>query len=78
MVNDSYSLLGLMLGYFKNQIPFDIVASTNSVTLGDASNVGISFVLPATEILKVLNSKEAQQERDSYIAKLTPSQKINK
>jgi hypothetical protein len=66
-VGDSYSLLGLMLGYFENARPFEAVAPTNSVWLGDTSNIGISYVLPASEILKVLQSKEAQQERDADI-----------
>lgn len=67
MVGDAYSLLGLMLGFVPNERPFETVAPTNNVWLGDASNVGISYVLPASEILKVLNSKEAQQQRDADI-----------
>lgn len=67
MLGESYSLLGLMLGFVPNERPFETVGPTNSVLLGDTSNVGISYVLPASEILKVLNSKEAQQQRDADI-----------
>ncbi len=78
-MGDSYSLMGMMLGSFQNERPFEIVtAPTNSVFLGDTSNVGISFVLPAAEILKVLNSKEAQQERDDFIAKRTLELNLHK
>jgi hypothetical protein len=78
-VGDSYSLMGLMLGSVQNERPFEIVtAPTNSVFLGDTSNVGISFVLPASEILKVLNSKEAQHERDDFIAKRTLELNLHK
>jgi hypothetical protein len=69
-LGESYSLLGLMLGFVPNQRPFETVSSTSSVLLGDTSNVGISYVLPASEILKVLNSKEAQQQRDANIQRM--------
>jgi hypothetical protein len=67
MLGESFFLLGLMLGFVPNQRPFETVSPTNSVLLGDPSNIGISYVLPASEILKVLNSKEAQQQRDADI-----------
>jgi hypothetical protein len=66
-VGESYVLLGVMLGFVRNEIPFENVAQTDSVFFGDPSNIGISYVLPASEILKVLNSKEAQQQRDEDI-----------
>ena len=74
MIGESYSLLGLMLAFVSNERPFDTVAPTANVWFGDASNIGISYVLPASEILRVLNSKEAQQQRDADIqAKNNPA-----
>jgi hypothetical protein len=74
MIGDSYSLLGLMLAFVPNERPFDTVAPTANVWFGDPSNIGISYVLPAAEIVKVLNSKEAQQQRDADIqAKSRPT-----
>jgi len=72
-LGESYSLLGLMLGFVSNQRPFETVSPTNSVLFGEPSNIGISYVLPASEILKVLNSKEAQQERDQHVQADTKS-----
>jgi hypothetical protein len=67
ILGESYLLLGVMLGFVQNERPFQAVAPANTVLLGDTSNVGISYVLPAAEILKVLNSKEAQEQRDRDI-----------
>ena len=66
VLQESYPLLGVMLGYVKNAIPFEVTPA-DSVLIGDTSNVGVSFVLPASEILKVLNSKEAQKQRDDRL-----------
>jgi Trypsin-like peptidase domain len=67
IAGDQWSFLGLMIGFVANQRPFDMVSPTVSGFIGDASNVGISYVLPAAEILKVLNSKEAQEQRDAEV-----------
>jgi Trypsin-like peptidase domain len=66
ILGESYSLLGIMLGYFTNLRPIE-VNPTNTLWIGDAENVGISYVLPAYEIMKVLNSKAAQEQRDADI-----------
>ncbi len=71
---ESYSLLGLMMGFVTNERPFETMGPTNSVLLGDLSNVGISYVLPASEILRVLNSKDAQRLRDADIQLLKDKQ----
>jgi hypothetical protein len=76
MAGESYSLLGVMLGYVQNERPFDI-APTDSGFIGDSSNVGISYVLPASEILKVLNSKDAQAQRDADIQKRIAAMKTS-
>jgi Trypsin-like peptidase domain len=65
---EAYSLLGVMLGYVKNGRPFE-VSQTNSVLVGDTANVGISYVLPASEILKILDSPAAQKQRDELLQK---------
>lgn len=68
MLGEAYYLFGLMLAFVPNQRPFETVGPTTTGYIGDSSNIGISYVLPASEILKVLNSKEAQQQRDADIA----------
>jgi hypothetical protein len=71
-LTESYSLLGIMLGYFQNKIPIE-VNPTNTMRVGDDSNIGISFVLPAYEIMKVLNSKAVQEQRDANLKEFLKS-----
>jgi len=66
-VGSSFRLLGLMLGFFSNMRQAEIV-DTRTVIGGDPSNIGISFVLPASTIRKVLDSAELQRLRDSDIS----------
>lgn len=68
-----FHLLGLMLGYFSNMRQADIV-ETRSVVGGDPSNIGISYILPAAAIRKVLDSAPLQQLRDQTIKALPPHQ----
>lgn len=65
-----YHLLGLMLGYFSNTRQADVVES-RTVTAVDPSNIGISFVLPAATIRKVLDSDPLQRRRDEAIKALS-------
>lgn len=67
MLGESYRLLGIMLASVQNQRPFQVVTPNASGFIGDSSNVGISYVLPADEITKILNSKELQKLRDDDI-----------
>ena len=62
-------LLGLMLGYFPNVIKAETI-DTRTITGGDTSNIGISLILPASTIRKVLDSAPVQQRRDSEIKAL--------
>jgi|HubBroStandDraft_6_1064221.scaffolds.fasta_scaffold50928_2 hypothetical protein len=64
-----FHLLGLMLGYFSNVRQANIVEA-RSIAGGDPSNIGISFILPASTIRKVLDSTPLQQMRDSAIKSL--------
>jgi len=66
----AFYLLGVMLAYQVNIRPFDIIDQqpADSLTIGTAENIGISYVLPADEIVKILNSKEAQDARDKEVA----------
>lgn len=61
-----YHLLGLMLGYFSNTRQAQIVEA-QTVAAVDPSNIGISFILPASTIRKVLDSAPLQQVRDQTI-----------
>lgn len=67
-----FHLLGLMLGYFSNVVRADIV-DTRSVVGGDPSNIGISFILPASTIRKVLDSAPLRQLRDQAIKAVPPA-----
>jgi hypothetical protein len=69
-----FHLLGLMLGYFSNVRRADVV-DTRTIMGGDPSNIGISFVLPASTIRKVLDSAPLQQMRDGAINALPPRPK---
>ena len=40
---------------------------TSRLLAGDESNIGISFVVPAEALLKVLNSDKAKQRRDDEL-----------
>ncbi len=62
----NFHLIGLMLGYFSNMRQAEIV-DTRAVVGGDPSNIGISFILPASTIRKVLDSPALQQLRDADI-----------
>jgi hypothetical protein len=66
MGGSNFHLLGLMLGYFSN-IRRGETVDTHTVVGGDPLNIGISFILPASTIRKVLDSAPAQQRRDLEI-----------
>jgi len=73
ITGSDFRLLGLMLGYFSNVHQADIV-DTRTVVGGDPSNIGISFILPALTIRKILDSAPLQQLRDQEIKLLPPHQ----
>lgn len=68
MLGEDFKFLGILLGDFMNKRLFD-VAGQHAV-INDASNIGISYVVPATKIKEILDSKEARSYRDAEIARL--------
>jgi hypothetical protein len=60
-------LLGILLAYANNRIS----ASTDEdlqASWGTGENTGISYILPAPDIMAVLNSQPAQARRDAEVA----------
>jgi hypothetical protein len=69
-LGDTYVLLGVLSGYYPESAGFTVPAAT--VLTGEVrDNSGIATVVPGEELVKLLNSKEAQADRDSKVAKLT-------
>ena len=69
--SENLRFLGIVLGDFINKIPASIVGG-QTIFLGadDASNVGISYIVPAMSLKSVLDSADAQKRRDGEIALL--------
>lgn len=70
----NFHLLGLMLGYFSNVRQAELI-DTRTVAGGDLSNIGISYILPASTILKVLGSQPLQRLRDADVGLRIKQQK---
>jgi hypothetical protein len=67
---ERYILLGVISGYYPESAGFSVPAAT--VLTGDVrDNSGIATIVPAEELVKLLNSPEVQAERDQEIARLT-------
>jgi hypothetical protein len=62
-------LLGVLSGSFLNKVKGSTV-DTATVVGGNEFNTGISFIIPAGQIRKILDSPPAQQYRDIQIQKL--------
>ncbi|MBZ5645282.1 MAG: serine protease [Acidobacteriia bacterium] len=62
-------LLGILSGSFLNKVKGTTV-DTASIMSGNDLNTGISFIIPAGQIKKILDSQPAQQYRDMQIEKL--------
>jgi hypothetical protein len=58
-----YWLLGVMISYYNNSRPFETV-DTSTVSINDPSNIGLAFILPVSQITKVLSAPTVQQFRD--------------
>jgi hypothetical protein len=70
MMGDNYRLLGIVSGYYPESVGYSVPAAT--VLTGEVhDNSGITTIVPADEINKLLNSAELQAERDRIVA-LTP------
>lgn len=76
MAGTNFSLLGLMLGYFSNVRQAELI-NTRTIVGGDPSNIGISYILPASTIRKVLDSAALQQLRDADIAAHARQQQVH-
>lgn len=62
-------LLGILSGSFLNRVKGSTV-DTATVVGGNDLNTGISFVIPAAQIKKILDSPSAQRDRDRQISAL--------
>ena len=75
----SYKLLGVISGEVLENSDLSLNVTT-SFTANIGANSGVSMVVPADELLKILNSSQLQGERDAAIAKqphLGGSQPVN-
>ncbi len=69
-LGDRYILLGVVSGYYPESEGFSVPAAT--VLTGEVrDNSGIATIVPGEELVKLLNSKEVQANRDNQVAKLT-------
>lgn len=67
LMGDKYLLLGLVSGYYPESVGFSVPAAT--VLTGEVrDNSGIATIVPADELLKLLNSGELQAERDRQVS----------
>jgi len=67
---DRYILLGLISGYYPESAGFSVPAAT--VLTGEVrDNSGIATIVPGEELIKLLNSKEVQANRDNEVARQT-------
>lgn len=65
-VGENYLLIGVISGYYPEGESISVPAAT--VLTGEVhDNSGIATVVPAKELLALLNSPEVQSERDSHI-----------
>jgi hypothetical protein len=70
-VGQNLKFLGILLGAFLNKIPASVIGGPQVVLGGeDAANIGVSLIVPATSLRDVLDSTEAQRNRDAQIQKL--------
>jgi hypothetical protein len=65
-LGESFALIGILQGYYFNKQNV-LVTETARMLAGDDSNIGISFVVPADTLLKVLKSAKAQRLRDDEL-----------
>jgi hypothetical protein len=69
MLGQKLGLLGILLGGFVNGTPMTVVGQPNTrLFVGDNSEIGVSYVLPADSILQILNGPDAQANRDWQVA----------
>jgi hypothetical protein len=72
-LGDNYLLLGLISGYYPESVGFSVPAAT--VLTGEVrDNSGIATIVPADELIRLLNSAELRADRDSKVGNLPKSQ----
>lgn len=70
MLGDNYRLLGLISGYYPESAGYSVPAAT--VLTGEVhDNSGIATIVPAEEIIKLLNSSEVLADQDRQLARLS-------
>jgi len=69
-LGDKYVLLGVISGYYPESAGSSVPAAT--VLTGEVrDNSGVATIVPGEELVRLLNSKEVQANRDSQVARLT-------
>lgn len=67
---ESYRLLGILSGYYPEAAGFSVPAA--AVLTGEVrDNSGIATIVPADELIKLLNSPILQAEREAQLANVT-------
>lgn len=67
LLGGNLRFLGIVLGEFINQIPAKFEGHEIYWGSQQSAYVGISLIVPATQLLDVLNSAEAKRDRDTTI-----------
>jgi len=70
---DPYRLVGVVSGYFFEDVNFKLTVATTLEGKGQA-NSGISTVVPVDELKALLESPELQRGRDAWVARLKTRQ----
>jgi hypothetical protein len=66
IASDRYRLVGILSGYYPESAEYSVPAA--SILTGQVrDNSGIATIVPAEELLKLLNSAELQAQRDKVI-----------
>jgi hypothetical protein len=67
MLGQRVNFLGILLGTYLNQFSAPVVGEKETFTAGNELPIGVSFVVPASSVIKVLDSEPAQKRRDMEI-----------
>lgn len=66
VASDRYVLVGILSGYYPESVGFSVPAA--SILTGEVrDNSGIATIVPAEELLKLLNSAELQAQRNNVV-----------
>ena len=61
------NLVGMIVGSFLNRFSVPVNSSMGRLEAGDAANTGMTSIVPASVIERILDSLPAQQERDARL-----------